>query len=419
MLFRSHWGELGDGNSQLQRQWRLTPASISLLGSSKVVDIAVGFGHTLVLIEDGTVRAWGLNNRGQLGDGTTIDRLTAPVSVPLPRRAVAIATGGFHSLALLEDGTVFSWGSTDNGALGRSSRSFAEPRQIILLLGAKQIVASDHTSFALLSDGTVRGWGANRYGQLGLGHTSDRDWPVLIANLANISQITACGDHTLAVSTGGQVSSWGSNWSNQLGRDSYTLGMDRSVWYSPAAVPAMTAVRSAHCSRNASLAIRCDDSVWTWGNNYRGNLGDGSSISNRVTPQPVPGLENAKTAVAGYASFFILLRDGRLMGWGYNDEAQLGDGTRADRVTPVLLMQVDEAPATGAHPMAGTTPSRIGCLDIASGCYMDVSVTPSGLYRVVSSRTPHDAVWIDALQYGRLTNLRWRRTRDGYPLWGD
>lgn len=177
-------------------------------GLSGVRAISAGYRHSLALLEDGTVWAWGYNAQGQLGDGTNTDRNT-PVKVPsLGGRVKAIAANSSNvfydpsfTLALLEDGTVWSWGTNEWHQLGDGTNANRNtPAKVSNLSGVKAIAPGGRHSLALLRDGTVWGWGANDWSQVGTGSGSPDRYatPVKIEGISGIKTITAGGWHSLA-----------------------------------------------------------------------------------------------------------------------------------------------------------------------------------------------------------------------------
>ena len=192
-----------------------SPVPVS--GLSGVVATAAGVVHTVALKSDGTVVAWGGNFLGQLGDGTTTDRLN-PVTVPGLSGVVAVSAGAYHTVALKSDGTVVAWGSNGNGQLGDGT--VTDRWSPVVVPGLTGVVGvSTGTSFtvALKSDGTVMTWGSNGNGQLGDGTTTQRNSPVTVLGLTGVVSVDAGDSHTLGIKTDGAVMAWGSNSSGQLG----------------------------------------------------------------------------------------------------------------------------------------------------------------------------------------------------------
>ncbi|MGC9079806.1 MAG: RCC1 domain-containing protein [Nanopusillaceae archaeon] len=181
--------------------------------------IAAGAAHTCALLSDGSIKCWGDNYDGQLGDGTNITRYT-PVTVQGISNAVAIAAGAFHTCAVLSDGTVKCWGDNYYGQLGDGTDvTRYTPVTVQGISNAVAIAAGYSHTCALLSDGTVKCWGDNEGGQLGdNGKAFSFSYtPVTVQNLSNVVAIAAGWDHTCAVLSDGTVKCWGDNEGGQLG----------------------------------------------------------------------------------------------------------------------------------------------------------------------------------------------------------
>jgi alpha-tubulin suppressor-like RCC1 family protein len=185
---------------------------------SGVTSIAGGAYHSLALLSDGTVRAWGANGTGQLGNGTATTLEINPVAVQGLSGVTSVAGGAYHSLALLSDGTVRAWGANGTGQLGNGTTTDRmSASQVPGLSGVRCVAAGSYYSLALLSDGTVRAWGWNGFGQLGDGTTAQRNSPVAVQGLSNIVDVVATYFSSFALSADGRLWAWGSNDHGQLG----------------------------------------------------------------------------------------------------------------------------------------------------------------------------------------------------------
>lgn len=326
------YGQLGDGTGIN----RSVPGPVSFL--TGIIALAGGYEHSLALKNDGTVWTWGNNYYGQLGDGT-IDTTgceckTTPVQVNSLTGIVAIAGGYVHSLALKNDSTVWAWGNNEVGQLGDGTNTDrATPIQVSPLTGILAIACGSGYSLALKNDGTVWAWGSNSSGQLGDGTNISVTTPIQVSSLTGITAITGGEEHSLALKNDGTVWAWGINNSGQLGDGTY---LDKWTPLQINSLIGIVAITSG--GTNHSLALRNDGTVWAWGKNYWGQLGDGTTID-KTTPIQVSTLTGITGIAAGMEGHsFALKNDGTLWAWGNNGVGQLGDGTLMDRLTPVQVL---------------------------------------------------------------------------------
>jgi alpha-tubulin suppressor-like RCC1 family protein len=193
--------------------------------------IAAGFSHSLALKSDGTVWAWGDNNSGQLGDGTTSDR-NAPVQVSgltnvgfvVGSSAPPIACGSNHCVARRRDGTVWAWGNNNGGQLGNGTLvDRLAPVQAMGLTGVTSVAAGQSSSMALAAGGSIWVWGDNSSGQLGDGTVTSRPMPVQLSGLSNFTALSAGDYHALALRNDNTVWVWGFGEYGQLGDNSPTF----------------------------------------------------------------------------------------------------------------------------------------------------------------------------------------------------
>jgi alpha-tubulin suppressor-like RCC1 family protein len=308
----NNFGQLGNGTINNT----LTPIQVSNLNN--VIAMTGGSGHSLALKEDGTVWAWGYNNYGQLGDGTTNNSLT-PVQVNNLNKVVAIASGiGGCSLAIREDGTVWAWGYNNYGQLGDgTTNNSLTPVQVNNLNNVVAITGGRDHSLALKEDGTVWAWGRNFSGQLDDGITNDSLIPVQVINLSNIVAITSGFGHSLALKEDGTVWAWGDNNYGELGD-----GTINST-FTPVQVSNLNNVVAISGGAGHSLALKEDGTVWAWGFNLYGQLGNGTTDSS-LTPIQVSNLSNIVDIISGTEHSLALKEDGSIWAWGDNLCGQLG-----------------------------------------------------------------------------------------------
>ncbi|HET9475613.1 MAG TPA: hypothetical protein VFO82_17060 [Steroidobacteraceae bacterium] len=248
-----------------------------------VTAVAPSSLHSLALGADGSVWAWGNNDFGALGDGTTTSS-DVPVPVDGLTNVIAIATGDSHSVALRADGTVWTWGGNPSGVLGTDTTTARSlPGQVAGLNEIIAIAGRHLHVLALRRDGTVWAWGNNRYGQLADDTQVFRPTPMRIDGLSSVVGVLAQSFHSLAVLGDGSVWGWGSNGRGQLGD-----GTEENSRLMPVQALGITNVVAIAGGRDHTLALRSDGSVWAWGENADGELGDGTTM-NRLTPVPVLG----------------------------------------------------------------------------------------------------------------------------------
>jgi alpha-tubulin suppressor-like RCC1 family protein len=350
-------GQLGGGNF-LEYHPQFVNGTGYPNGKS-VVEVSSGSLHSLALCSDGTMATWGTNLVGQLGNGSTasssVPVMVSQIGALSGKTVVSASAGGGHSLALCSDGKVAAWGRNWGGQLGNSSTADIDVPVFISqagVLSGKTVVAVSAGgvhSLALCSDGTVAAWGLNSSGQLGDGSTTNRSVPVLVNQTGVLSgktvvAVSAGGSHSLALCSDGRVATWGGNWIGQLGNGS-TTNRSVPVMVNQSGVLSGKTVVEVSAGHDHSLALCLDGTVAAWGLNSSGQLGDGSTTYSSV---PVlvnqSGVLSGKTVVAvsaGSAHSLALCSDGRVAAWGANGSGQLGNGSPADSYVPVLMNQTE------------------------------------------------------------------------------
>jgi len=356
-------GQLGSGNEHR----RLTPVGVVGLDAN-IANIAAGPFHTCAATREGEGRCWGANGDGQLGDGTHELRLDPVEAGGLNRRIDMLAPGRRHTCALTRNKEVWCWGANTRGQLGDgTNKKHLKPVKVEGLNGgAIAITAGDEYNCALTEEGAVQCWGYNRHGQLGDGTTEKRRLaPVNTSGLSGgIAAVAAGYSHTCALTRPGGVKCWGTNRYGELG-DGTT---ERRL--TPVDVIGLTeGVEAIAVGYQHACALMGNGTVKCWGANETGQLGNGGGELGRVTENPIPvdviDLPAGIIAItAGGGHTCALARGGAIKCWGSNYSGQLGDGTRASRVSPVDVADSDTAiriSAGATHTCALTRPGGAKC----------------------------------------------------------
>ena len=315
------------------------------ISEANLVAVAGGWYHNIALAKDGTVWFWGTNYTGDLiGQGVKENK---PVIMQVPGLTgiKSIDVGCHHNIALRKDGTVWAWGYNDSGQLGDgTTENRPTPVRVAKLNGVEAIVAGYSHSVALKKDGTVWTWGMNYDDQLGAVTSGDKSiLPIQVAGLTNVVAVAAGEGHTLALKKDGTIWAWGSNSNGQLG--SGTKANNSLVPVQVSGLTGMTAITSGGFH---NIALRRDGTVWSWGSNCDGQLGNGTNKDSSV-PVQITGVRGA-SVVAGECHSIILKQDGTVWVFGLNIDGQLGDGTTDDRFTPVQVLGLTDVYAvTGGY----------------------------------------------------------------------
>lgn len=312
--------------------------------------LSAGLSHTAYVDEHGTLWTWGSNQEGQLGaetQETGVDREGNRVAVSGTSLAVledvrSVAAGGDFTVALKTDGTLWAWGGNDYGQLGNGTVvSAAQPVQVLDQVTA--VSAGDYHVAAIRADGTLWTWGDNLYGQLGDGTRDSVSAPHQV--LADV-RFAVMGDyHAAAISTDGTLYTWGSNLDGQLGTGGLGDTTDEEtgarLQLTPTVVSLPAAVSNVTVGAGHTAAILSDGTLWTWGRNDAMQLGLTEAGAQVWEPGQVVELVPAQAVSAGTDQTVCLLTDGEVQAWGSPAMGQLGSGTPQEKAAEPDVQPAD------------------------------------------------------------------------------
>jgi alpha-tubulin suppressor-like RCC1 family protein len=307
-----------------------------------VEDVLLGARHTCAIMVDRTLRCWGLNDFGQLGLGDTQNRLV-PTIVKGMTKVTFVSLGERHTCATLEGGAVHCWGSNESGQLGTGppdTKAHPNPTKVEAAPAKKIQAGKAHTCTETLTK-TVECWGANAAGQLGDGTLAPKSSPTRVPALAGVEKLsTGGGDHSCAVAQGDgggdSVYCWGLNDKGQLGQPSSVASSP-----SPLIVPNVVGADKVFVGKEHSCAVLGDTTVQCWGSNERGQLGDGT-FGTRPTPAPVMGVIGLSEVAAGFGHGCGAEKTAQIVKcWGQNQYGELGLGTAGGNRAAPERIQLD------------------------------------------------------------------------------
>ncbi len=308
------YGELGDG---LTTEYVYRPVVSSL--PAEVVQVAADYYSTLAVTAGGNVYGWGLNAKGEVGDGTKTEKATPQLIAGLSG-VKQVAIGYYHSMALLDNGTVETWGSNEYDEIGDGTNGgeHLTPAPVPGLTGVKAIAAGGYFDLALLEDGEVKAWGYNGYGETGNGGSGEVSSPTTVPLPEPATYVSGAFYNAAAVLGSGAVMVWGYDEKGQLGNGEKTEAVRTPVKISLSG-PAV----SVGGGYEFGEALLASGTVETWGSNEYAELGDGN-LEASTSPVAVPGLSGVTQLAAGAYFTLAKLGNGEVDGWGYADDGELG-----------------------------------------------------------------------------------------------
>ncbi|PXY81119.1 hypothetical protein DKK72_00740, partial [Bifidobacterium indicum] len=373
----------------------------------RFAQVSAGQSHSLAVGSDGNLYAWGNNQNGQLGDGTTTNQTASTMATtPAGKRFVQVAAGGSHSMALDRDGTVWTWGSNEKGQLGRTpddSNSAGKPGQAATPAGVTFIAVSagaDHST-ALDRDGNIWTWGSDQSRQLGSSASGSTPTGVGVPEAA-FASVSAGARHSIGLDANGTAWTWG-------GRDTTSNTNDDDLTghtdYRPGPMDTTLRFTAVSAGTDHSMGVTRDGTVHTWGHNENGQLGRTPTNAEPAgRPGPVPGVTGATGVSAGRTHSTALTGSGA-WAWGGNQYGQLGTTTgngTSNGVAPARVPNPKGTPSGFSYTSLGTSP--VGSHTLAVGSDGDTyasGANDSGQLGDGTSDTDADAAHPD-------TALVWR-----------
>lgn len=304
-------------------------------GVADAITIASGKRHSCAVRRDGRVACWGFNLDGQLGNGESNNKATAPVDVRGLGDARAIAAGGNFSCAIRASGSVACWGGNSSGQLGNGNAGgSATPVAVGGLAPAVAIAAGDTHACAVATDGNVFCWGDGRNGQLGTGMSMSSPTPQRVVAIPLAMMVAAGERSSCSLARTGAVHCWGANELGQLGSGTPSATPNPT----PVPVTGLEDATSIFMSKNHACAVRRSNAVVCWGGGLQGQLGDGQQRTDASAAQatfvPVSGITNGDRAGAGGSHSCATTKAGGILCWGANDRGQLGNRSTAAQQSP-------------------------------------------------------------------------------------
>ena len=324
-------GQVGD-NTSINKS---SPVSV-VGGFTDWCQVSVGGNHSTVVRTDGTMWSWGCNANGQLGDNTVVSK-SSPVSVVGGFTDwCQVSVGCTHTAAVRTNGTIWSWGNNGNGQLGNDTIS-TRSSPVSVVGGFTdwcQVSAGGFHTAAVRTNGTIWSWGVNQCGRLGDNTTVNKSSPVsVVGGFTDWCQVSAAAHHTAAVRSNGTLWSWGFNGSGRLGDNS---SVSRS---SPVSVVGgFTDWCQVSAGSTHTAAVRTNGTVWSWGYNGNGRLGDNTTFNKSSPVSVVGGFTDWCQVSTGQSHAVAVRTNGTIWSWGSSSVGQLGDNTIVDKSSPVSVV---------------------------------------------------------------------------------
>jgi alpha-tubulin suppressor-like RCC1 family protein len=348
------YGGLGD-NTQVIRS---SPVQ-TIAGGVNWKQVSCGTYNTAAIKTDGTLWTWGQNTSGQLGDNTIVIKSSPVQTISGGTNWKQVSLGNSFSSAIKTDGTLWTWGQNNYGQLGDNT-VVKKSSPVQTVAGGwtwKQVTCGVNHIAAIKTDGTLWLCGKNDVGQLGdNGSAYSYSSPIqTISGGTNWKQVSCFGNYTAAIKTDGTLWLWGINTNGQLGDGTAV------VKKSPVqTIAGGTNWKQVACGYFTAAAIKTDGTLWTWGDNTNGGLGDGTVVQKSSPVQTIAGGTNWKQVSLGNYFTSAIKTDGTLWTWGDNTWGQLGNNTDVKKSSPIQTIA------------GGTNWKQVSCGPIHSAAITDI-----------------------------------------------
>jgi alpha-tubulin suppressor-like RCC1 family protein len=329
------WGYNGDGELALNNITNKRTPTQEITGGVNWKQISGCTYMNAGIKTDGSLWLWGSNYYGQLGNGIYPGTVSSPVqTIAGGTNWKLVSCGNYHTMAIKTDGSLWGWGNNNAGNVGTNNTTpYSSPVQTIAGGNNWKLVAGgQYMTAAIKIDGTLWLWGQNTNGQLGTNNITSYSSPVqTVASGNNWKQVSVREGQTAAIKTDGSLWTWGYNLYGQLGTNNITS------YSSPVqTIAGGTNWRQVSCGYQHTVAIKTDGSLWGWGNNTTGNLGDNTVVANSSPIQTIAGGTNWKYVSGGQATTAAIKTDGTLWTWGQDvTYGALGDNAFINQSSPI------------------------------------------------------------------------------------
>lgn len=311
-----------------------SPVPVAVSGLTRIKGVDAGSYHSVAVKSDGSVWTWGNNSYGQLGQGRLDNVVSQPRQIPVTVGGLSnvktASAGHTHTVALATNGTVWGWGTAASFRSGT-------PVQIKGLSGVKTLVAGHNFNLAIQADNTLWGWGGNAFGQVGIGKRSTTvAEPTRVQGIDGVVGVAAGYLHALALRQDGSVWAWGSNDYKQVGTSGTTY-TPRQVSGLPTPAQGAAGVKAIAAGLYNSAVLYADGTVWIWGNNSNGQLGNSGPTAS-ATPVRLNTVSDIVALSVGDGFVSLIDAQGKVFGIGANDNGQLGNNTTSKATVPVQVV---------------------------------------------------------------------------------